>query len=166
MLMTILPEQGVLLSSRLRFRRSSSARPQHHVHISRSRFNQRGDSIQFNGFTAHDADENGAFVELQGFGVHGHNQVPLWQFWNRNARRRRRIPLAIAAERASIGRTTLIKIEKGDPGVALALYAMVLFVMGLTDRLADLVDPKNDSVGLQLEEERISNVLFNEPYLN
>ena len=73
----------------------------------------------------------------------------------RNARRRRRIPLAIAAERASIGRTTLIKIEKGDPGVALALYAMVLFVMGLTDRLADLVDPKNDSVGLQLEEERL-----------
>jgi hypothetical protein len=50
--------------------------------------------------------------------------------------------------------------------VALALYAMVLFVMGLTDHLADLVDPKNDSVGLQLEEERISNVLFNEPYLN
>ena len=32
---------------------------------------------------------------------------------------------------------------------------MVLFVMGLTDRLADLVDPKNDSVGLQLEEERL-----------
>jgi len=67
-LMTILPEQGVLLSSRLRFRRSSSARPQHHVHISRSRFNQRGDSIQFNGFTAHDADENGAFVELRDSG--------------------------------------------------------------------------------------------------
>jgi len=73
----------------------------------------------------------------------------------RNARRRMRIPLAIAAERASIGRTTLIKIEKGDPGVALALYAMVLFVIGLTDHLADLVDPKNDSVGLQLEEERL-----------
>src|SRR4029077_14353954 len=80
--MTILPEQGVLLSSRLRFRRSSSARPQDHVHISRSPFNQRGDSIRFSGFTGHDADENGAFVELQGFGVHGHNQVPLWQFWN------------------------------------------------------------------------------------
>jgi hypothetical protein len=31
----------------------------------------------------------------------------------RNARRRRRIPPAIAAERASIGRTTLIKNRKG-----------------------------------------------------
>jgi hypothetical protein len=73
----------------------------------------------------------------------------------RDARRRRRIPVAISAERASIGRTTLIKIEKGHPGVALGLYATVLFVMGLTDRLADLVDPNNDSGGLQLEEERL-----------
>lgn len=73
----------------------------------------------------------------------------------RDARRRRRIPLAIAAERASISRTTLIKIEKGDPGVAFGLYATVLFVMGLTDRLADLVDPRSDTIGLQLEEERL-----------
>ena len=37
----------------------------------------------------------------------------------RDARRRRRIPASIAAERASISRTTLVKIEKGDPGVAM-----------------------------------------------
>ena len=37
----------------------------------------------------------------------------------RDARRRRRIPAAIAAQRASISRTTLVKIEKGDPGVAI-----------------------------------------------
>jgi DNA-binding XRE family transcriptional regulator len=73
----------------------------------------------------------------------------------RDARRRRRIPLALAAERASISRTTLIKIEKGHPGVALGLYATVLFVMGLTDRLAELVDPRSDTIGLQLEEERL-----------
>ena len=39
--------------------------------------------------------------------------------------------------------------------MALGLYSTVLFVMGLTDRLADLVDPKNDSVGLELEGERL-----------
>ena len=37
----------------------------------------------------------------------------------RDARRRRRIPAEIAAERASISRTTLVKIEKGEPGVAI-----------------------------------------------
>jgi DNA-binding XRE family transcriptional regulator len=73
----------------------------------------------------------------------------------RDARRRRRIPLSIAAERASISRTTLIKIEKGDAGVAMELYATVLFVLGLVDRLADLADAKNDSAGLQLEEENL-----------
>ncbi|MEQ1908698.1 MAG: hypothetical protein ABMA15_07735 [Vicinamibacterales bacterium] len=73
----------------------------------------------------------------------------------RDARRRRRIPVAIAAERASISRTTLVKIEKGDPGVALGIYATVLFVMGMVDRLADVADPRHDSVGLQLEEEHL-----------
>jgi DNA-binding XRE family transcriptional regulator len=73
----------------------------------------------------------------------------------RDARRRRRIPAAIAAERASISRTTLGKIEKGDPGVALGIYATVLFVMGMVDRLADVADPRHDSVGLQLEEEHL-----------
>jgi DNA-binding XRE family transcriptional regulator len=72
-----------------------------------------------------------------------------------DARRRRRIPSAIAAQRASISRTTLVKIEKGDPGVAIGLYATVLFVMGMTDRLGDLAAPKNDAVGLQLEEEHL-----------
>ena len=69
--------------------------------------------------------------------------------------RRRRIPAAIAAQRASISRTTLVKIEKGDPGVAIGIYATVLFVLGMADRLGDLAAPKNDPVGLQLEEENL-----------
>lgn len=73
----------------------------------------------------------------------------------RDARRRRRIPVQIAAERASISRMTLLKIEKGEPGVAMGSYATVLFVLGLADPLADIADPKNDSIGLQLEEERL-----------
>jgi len=73
----------------------------------------------------------------------------------RDARRRRRIPAAIAAQRASISRTTLVKVEKGDPGVAIGIYATVLFVLGMADRLGDLAAPKNDPVGLQLEEENL-----------
>ena len=73
----------------------------------------------------------------------------------RDARRRRRLPAEIVAARASISRTTLVKIESGAPGVALGNYAIVLFVLGMTDRLADLVDPRNDPVGLQLEEENL-----------
>ena len=73
----------------------------------------------------------------------------------RDARRRRRIPAEIAAQRASISRTTLVKIEKGDPGVAMGSYVVVLFVLGMIDRLTDLADPAHDSVGLRLEEEHL-----------
>ena len=63
--------------------------------------------------------------------------------------------MAIAAQRASISKPTLIKVERGDPGVSIGSYATVLFVMGMADRLSDLIDPKNDPVGLQLEEEHL-----------
>ena len=73
----------------------------------------------------------------------------------RDARLRRRIPTTIMAERTSVSRTTLNKVEKGDPGVSLGIYATVLFVLGLSDRLADLADIRTDSVGLELEEENL-----------
>jgi DNA-binding XRE family transcriptional regulator len=73
----------------------------------------------------------------------------------RDARRRRRIPVALMAERASISRTTFNKIEKGDPGVSFGLYATVLFVLGFIERLGDLADPGTDEVGLALEEEHL-----------
>src|SRR5258707_14282439 len=73
----------------------------------------------------------------------------------RDARRRRRIPVAILAQRASISRTTLNKLEKGDAGVSLGSYATVLFALGMVDRLADLGDPRNDPVGLQLDEDQL-----------
>jgi DNA-binding XRE family transcriptional regulator len=73
----------------------------------------------------------------------------------KDARRRRRVPTAILAERASVSRATLVKIEKGDPSVALGLYATVLFALNMVDTLANLADVKNDAVGLQLEEENL-----------
>lgn len=71
----------------------------------------------------------------------------------RDARRRRRIPTATMAERSLISRVTLTKVEKGDPGVSLGIYATVLFVLGMNERLADLADSKHDAIGLSLEDE-------------
>ena len=71
------------------------------------------------------------------------------------ARRRRRLPVAMMAERAFISRNTLARIEKGDAGVSMGIYASVLFVLGMTARLADLADAASDPIGLTLEEERL-----------
>jgi transcriptional regulator with XRE-family HTH domain len=73
----------------------------------------------------------------------------------RDARRRRRIPVAVLAERAGVSRVTLSRVEKGEPGVSMGTYAAVLFVLGMESRLGDVADPRHDAVGLQLEEERL-----------
>jgi transcriptional regulator with XRE-family HTH domain len=73
----------------------------------------------------------------------------------KDARRRRRIAMAMVAQRASLSKSTLIRIERGDPKVSIGSYATVLFVMGMADRLADLADAKNDPVGLRIEEENL-----------
>jgi len=73
----------------------------------------------------------------------------------RDARRRRRLSTALVAERASISRTTLNKIESGEPGVSLGNYAAVLFALGLIDRLAELADVRHDPTGLALVDEQL-----------
>ena len=72
-----------------------------------------------------------------------------------NARRRRRIPMRLVAERASISRTTLSKIERGDEGVSLVAYAKILFVLGMIQQLDELADPKFDLIGIHLESENL-----------
>jgi hypothetical protein len=79
----------------------------------------------------------------------------------KDARRRRRIPVAIAAQRASISKTTWLKVEKGDPGVLARTYVTVLFVLGMVDRVAQLADPGTDSVGLRIEEEHLPQRIRN-----
>jgi hypothetical protein len=71
------------------------------------------------------------------------------------ARRRRRLTMALVAERAFISRFTLARVERGDPGVSLGIYATVLFVFGMADRVGELAEPGRDSVGLDLEEEQL-----------
>jgi DNA-binding XRE family transcriptional regulator len=73
----------------------------------------------------------------------------------KNARLRRRISTAIMAERASISRTTLMKLEKGDSGVSIGIFATVLFCLGMSDRLTDLADVQHDLSGIAMEEERL-----------
>jgi len=63
--------------------------------------------------------------------------------------------MELMAERARISRPTLTKIEKGEASVALGNYASVLFVLGMTERLADLADIRFDETGLMLDEEHL-----------
>lgn len=73
----------------------------------------------------------------------------------RLARRRRRLPQALLAERAMVSHVTMIKVERGDPSVSMGIYATVLFLLGMADRVGRLAEPGEDETGLAIEEEHI-----------
>lgn len=67
-----------------------------------------------------------------------------------DARRRRRLPMAVVAQRAFTSRSTLQRIEAGDAAVSIGIYAAVLQALGLLDGLGDVADIGRDSVGRAL----------------
>jgi transcriptional regulator with XRE-family HTH domain len=73
----------------------------------------------------------------------------------RNARRRRRIPTALMAERVGVSRDTLARAEKGEASVSVGVYASMMFVLGLLDRFAEVASVQHDQVGIALEEEQL-----------
>lgn len=66
------------------------------------------------------------------------------------ARLRRALPASVVAARAFTSRPTLQRIEAGDPGVGIGIYAAVLQALGLLDGLGDLADARQDETGLNL----------------
>ena len=71
------------------------------------------------------------------------------------ARRRRGITQQLMAERAFTTPNTLRRVERGDPTVSIASYATVLFVLGMTGRLAELADSAADPLGRELADEQL-----------
>ena len=71
------------------------------------------------------------------------------------ARRKRALTVAMMAERLGVAPSTWSRVEKGDPSVAMGVYAMAFFVLGLSDALGDLADPGRDDRGLLIDAERV-----------
>lgn len=80
---------------------------------------------------------------LEGFGEH-----------LKLARLRRKYSADSVAQRASISRRTLSKVERGDPGVALGVYARVMQVLRLEDDLSRLAI--DDVLGRKLQDAGIT----------
>lgn len=73
----------------------------------------------------------------------------------RGARLRRGIAVADLAARAGTSPSTIARLEKGDPGVGIGVLAGILVVLGLVERLADLIDIRKDDLGLALASEQL-----------
>jgi transcriptional regulator with XRE-family HTH domain len=73
----------------------------------------------------------------------------------RDARRRRRLPSAVVAERAFTSRPTLQRIEAGDHTVSIGIYAAVLQALGLLDGLSTLAEASRDEAGLAIVSDNL-----------
>ena len=70
------------------------------------------------------------------------------------ARLRRDLSSEQIAERAGISRNTLIKVEKGDEGVAIGYYFRILAVLGLDKDV--LLVAKDDDLGRKLQDAKLT----------
>ena len=66
------------------------------------------------------------------------------------ARKRRHLSMQDVADRATVTRLTVSKVEKGDPTVSMGIYARVLFALNLEDDITLLAS--DDSLGRQLRD--------------
>ncbi len=71
------------------------------------------------------------------------------------ARLRRKITTTMLAERADISRVTLRKVEGGESGVAMGVYANVLFCLGLEKDLLLLAG--DDPLGRRLQDAELTH---------
>jgi branched-chain amino acid transport system substrate-binding protein len=73
----------------------------------------------------------------------------------RIARLKRNLTAAHLASALQIHRSTLSRVEAGDPMVALGIYAGVLHALDLGTPFADAADPRRDEHGLLLDLQRL-----------
>ncbi len=71
------------------------------------------------------------------------------------ARRRRQMPQAMLAERIGVSVMTVRRMEAGSPTIALQTLARALHVFGELERLKQLLDSSEDSIGLALMDEKL-----------
>ena len=67
------------------------------------------------------------------------------------ARLRRKESLASWAARMGTSLPTLMRMEAGEPGVSMGLYATALWLVGRSASMADLAAPEHDIGALELD---------------
>jgi transcriptional regulator with XRE-family HTH domain len=64
------------------------------------------------------------------------------------ARLRRKESLATRAQRMGVSVPTLLRMESGEPGVGIGIYAYALWAIGRVEALAELAAPEHDQGAL------------------
>lgn len=74
------------------------------------------------------------------------------------ARLRRKESQRQWAARLGVSVPTLIRLERGDPAVSMGVYASALWLLGISDGLAELADPAKDMRALESDVRQASQL--------
>lgn len=67
------------------------------------------------------------------------------------ARKRRKQPMKAWAQRIGVSEPTLARLEQGDPGVSMGIYATALWLVGRAAAIGELAAPQHDLGALEQE---------------
>lgn len=73
----------------------------------------------------------------------------------RLARKRRKLTSEELAEKMFVSRKTLFRLENGDPGISLGIFASALWALGLDKDLSNIADPEQDKIGIFQERRNL-----------
>lgn len=73
----------------------------------------------------------------------------------RTGRLRRRWSQAELAERLSVSRATVQRMENGDPGVSVGAWAMAAWLLGRISAFEETFAPSHDAAGVRLERQQM-----------
>ena len=65
------------------------------------------------------------------------------------ARKRRKEPIRVWADRIGVSAPTVARMERGDPSVAMGVYATALWMIGRDSQLPSMADPAADIGALE-----------------
>jgi transcriptional regulator with XRE-family HTH domain len=82
------------------------------------------------------------------------------------ARKRRRWRQRDIEARTGLSRSTIRRIEAGDPSVTLQNYLLVMSLYGSVSELARIAEPDSDDIGRSLEQSVPARVRVNRPLDN
>jgi len=68
----------------------------------------------------------------------------------RTARLRRNMSIQYVVDKIGVGRHVVSATEKGKPSTGVAVYAAILWALGLVEQLADVASPDKDEEGKTL----------------
>lgn len=71
--------------------------------------------------------------------------------------------VADLALRSGSSPSTITRLERGEPGIGIGTLADVLIVLGLAERLGELIDIRSDELGLALTDQSLPKRGRNSP---